>query len=613
MFRFIALAWDLAIPAHAATASRLGMELRCHPHWTPAFVRPGLQVYIRDARPGTNGHYGIGADGGVVLGRLFRRRDMNQPLAPDIRFTGDEADRILHSGGRTLVGEYWGRYVAFMRGPTGATRVLRDPSGTLPCFLTRHAGVWIVFSWLEDVLQDLRRVPPPRLSWDGLAGHILFGELAGRETALEGVAQILPGEVVELAAGSERSERREPLWNAVALARMSSDDDLETSTNRLRDTVRGCARSWASCYERILLRLSGGVDSSIVLSCLTQESTPVDVTCLNLHSPGSDSDERHYARLAASRAGRELVERERDTSLRLEDFLNIARTPTPGNYVGRMSAHVDAALAAERGATALFTGAGGDQLLYEIPRWWPAADYLRCRGLDRGFVSAAMNAARLGKVSVWTTIVSAFAERIRPTVPWLQGHKDLPLLGPAAVDKADMTPLSQRFIHPALLQASDLPLGKATQTYYLLYPTPYYDPFQAERAPETVNPLLSQPLVELCLQLPTWVLTHGGRGRALARRAFAADLPKEIATRRSKGGIEEHLKTVLLRNIDFARSMLLDGELVRRGLLDRARVEEALSGRPTTLPSHIGQLHIYVGIEAWLNRWSARPRDVAAA
>src|SRR5258706_1812747 len=113
----------------------------------------------------------------------------------------------------------------------------------------------------------------------------------------------------------------------------------------------------------------------------------------------------------------------------------------------------------------------------------------------------------------------------------------------------------QRSIHPALLQAADLPLAKATQTYYLLYPTPYYDPFHAEDAPETVNPLLSQPLVELCLQLPTWVLTHGGRGRALARRAFATDLPKEVATSRSKGGMEEHLKTILLHNIDFARGM----------------------------------------------------------
>lgn len=610
MFRYIALAWDAAIPARSAAASRLGIELRSRAHWNPVFRGPGLQVYVRDARPGINAHYVLGADRGVILGKLFRRCELHQPFTSDVTLADDDTDRILRSSGRTLVDDFWGRYVAFMQEPSGATRVLRDPTGTLPCFVIRHAGVSIVFSWLEDVLEDLHRVPRPRVNWDGVAGHVLFGELAGHETAIEDITQILPGEVVELGTSTENDAHREQLWSAAGFARMASDADLQTSTSRLRDTVRGCAQSWASCYERILLRLSGGVDSSILLSCLAQASTPSIVTCLNLHSPGSDSDERRYARLAAERAGCELIERERDAAFRLEAILKVARTPTPGNYVGRMSAHIDARLAAELGAMALFTGSGGDQLFFEIPRWWPAADYLRCRGLDRGFVSAAMDAARLGKVSVWSTIVSAFAERLCPTLPWLQGPHDRPLIGPTA---AGMAASAQRFIHPDLLQATDLPLAKATQTFYLLHPTPYYDPFHAENAPETVNPLLSQPLVELCLQLPAWVLTHGGHGRALARRAFAGDLPREIATRRSKGGMEEHIKAVLARNIDFARSMLLDGELVRRGLLDRVRVVEALSGRPTTLPIPSGQLHVYLGIEAWLNRWSERPRGAAAA
>jgi asparagine synthase (glutamine-hydrolysing) len=221
-----------------------------------------------------------------------------------------------------------------------------------------------------------------------------------------------------------------------------------------------------------------------------------------------------------------------------------------------------------------------------------------------------MDAARLGKVSVWTTIASALAERVRRTVAWRPDTTDLPLIGPAS---AAMAAHAHRFVHPDLLRGTDLPLAKATQTFYLLYPTPYYDPFHAGDAPETVNPLLSQPLVELCLRLPSWVLTHGGRGRALARRAFAADLPQEIATRRSKGGMEEHIKAVLLNNIDLARSMLLDGQLVRRGFLDRTRLEAALSGRPTTLPAHIGQLHVYLGMEAWLDRWSERPRHATAA
>ena len=160
-----------------------------------------------------------------------------------------------------------------------------------------------------------------------------------------------------------------------------------------------------------------------------------------------------------------------------------------------------------------------------------------------------------------------------------------------------------RFIHPALIHSPGLPIGKHMQTWALLYPIGYYDPFEEAAAPELVHPLLSQPLVELCLQLPTYLLTQGGRGRALARRAFASELPSEIINRRSKGGLEEHITAVLSRNLAFARSMLLDGELVRRGMLNRVAIEELLSGRPTKLSASPGRIHDLIGVEAWLTRW----------
>lgn len=67
--------------------------------------------------------------------------------------------------------------------------------------------------------------------------------------------------------------------------------------------------------------------------------------------------------------------------------------------------------------------------------------------------------------------------------------------------------------------------------------------------------------------------------------------------------MEEHIKEVLLSNLDFARGMLLDGELARRGMLDRAKVEELLSGRPTALAGPVSQIHALIGVEAWLARW----------
>lgn len=607
MFRYLSLAWDIERTPSAAAAQWLGADLQARPGWTTEVSRPGLLVLTTGSAPGVNGAYPLG-DRGVVLGRLFRRTEFTSvPQTRDVALSEAEQRQAIESRGASLIDGFWGRYVALMASGSGAVDVLRDPGGTLPCFVLDHLGVRIVFSWLEDVLDMLPDLPSPLVSWDGVVAQLLLGDLGGHETALQGVSTVLPGERLRLNGPGDRMNH-ELLWSAPDAASRSLHEDPSFAQERLRETVQATVRAWASCYDGLLMRLSGGVDSSIVLSCLREGDTPARVNCLNYHSPGADSDERHYARLAAGKAGRRLIELERDTSFRLERTLAIARTPTPSNYVGRMTARTDAQTAADCSAAAMFTGGGGDQLFFEFLTWWPAADYLQVRGLDRGFAAVAVDAARLGRTSVWQVLRHAFAERLRPSRVTVDVAAQLTLLS----DDTQRTPLATgRFVHPALLRPAKVPIGKLTQAWQLMHPGSYYDPLEREAAPETVHPLLSQPLVELALKLPTWELTRGGHGRALARRAFADGLPPEIATRRAKGGMEEHVRLVLLRNLDFARSMLLDGCLVRQGILDRKRVEAALENRPTATMTHLGEIHICIGIEAWLQAWASRRRTAA--
>jgi len=596
MFRYIALAWNESLPQSTAIAQKLSLELQHHVGWKAAVLRPGLHVFATGAKPGTNDIWPLQDGRGVLLGKLFRRTELDSAAAPSASINDADLKGILDSSGRDLVDSFWGRYVAFLPSASGATLVMRDPSGALPCFRIRHHGVSILFSWLEDALQLLAHLALPTVNWDALTVHVHRGALGGRETALAEISQIIPGEVLDL-----DTERSALLWNAVDIARIPTRYDAAEASQLLARTVRSCTRAWASCYDTLLIRLSGGVDSSILLSCLAPGGTPADVICINYHSPGADSDERQYAMMTAGHIGRDLLLRERDPGFRIERALQIARMPSPVAYVGCMNTASDARLASAHAATAMFTGAGGDALFYELPRWWPAADYLHDNGLDAGFPAAALDAARLGRLSVWRTLALALREGIHPDLSARFSRKPHPLL---VDDRVAATAAQQRFMHPALSEAALLPIGKYMQTTALLHPIGYYDPFEQAAAPELVHPLFSQPLVELCLRLPTYLLARGGRGRALARRAFAADLPPQIANRRSKGGMEQHIKAVLDANIDLVRGLLLEGELSRRGILDRSKVEALLSGRPTALTCSPSQIHGLVAVEAWLCRWT---------
>lgn len=596
MFRYIGFSWAPSCEVPTELASRLADRLKAA-GWRGAFSSAGLKVYITGNRRGVNDSYLLPSGGGLVLGRLFRRHETSTPHSCDIELTDQEADRIVRSDGQALIDHFWGRWIAFLPSWTGEARVLRDPTGTLPCYRLELEGLSIAFSWLEDLI-DLMGIARPAINWDAVAAVLVFGRLGGRETALDGVSQVLPGELTVL---STRPTPARPLWRAIDVARRPVDPDLDLAARMLRDVTTQCIRSWMACYDNIVLRLSGGVDSAILLGCLFSPAPTASVLCLNYFSPGSDSDERRYARLAATRVGCPLVERQRDLGFHLGEVMNPALTPAPGSYIGRMgSDRMDAEVARAHEAPVIFTGAGGDQLFEEVRCTWTAADYLQLRGVDRGFPAAVLDAARLGEVSFWKSLRLAFRDRFATHDP-MAGAGQYVTLVPRSVIEATLE-RAQRFIHPGLLEAFDLPIGKLAQLRALISPFDYYNPFAAATSPELVHPLMSQPLLELSLALPTYLLTCGGRGRGLARESFADRLPPEIAVRRSKGGTEEHVTSVLQRSLPLARHLLLDGELARRALLDRPRVEATLAGRPSTSDAYVTEVHTCIAVETWLQR-----------
>jgi len=600
MFRYFGFSWNVAVATQVAVAQRLEDAIRCAEGWQSAHASPGLRVFTLGSRAGVNESYPLPRSSGVVLGHLFRRWDSGPP-SRHVDLSAGEGERILQTEGRALVDDYWGRYIAVIRPGGTGTFVLRDPSGTLPCFQKEIEGIAFLFSWLEDLLAFAPRLPALQVNWSAIAAFIALRSLGGRETALEGLSQVLPGQLTPL---GDADTAPVTLWSATAIAGNSIEPEPGVAAAQLRQEVIDCVHAWASLYDAMLLRLSGGVDSAILLGGLSARPATMPITCLNYHSPGSDGDERGYARLAAAKAGLELIERERDAGVRLEDVVAVSRTPVPEIYVGRMGADlIDAEVASAHRARAMFTGGGGDQLFFQLRCTWPAADYLSRHGPDRKFVRLAVEAARLGNVSLWQSMWRAVADQRFRHDPVKDLGGTLTLVHRDAIDDVHI----ERYIHPELSGDSGLPIGKFHHVQMLLHPAGYYDPYVREGAPELVNPLLSQPLVELCLRLPTWLLTQGGKGRGLARRAFAADLPREIATRQSKGGMGSYVTTVFRRNLSFARDLLLDGLLVRHGLLDKQRLEAALAGRLSSLGGSVGEIHHCIAIEAWLRQFIDTP------
>lgn len=604
MFKYIALLWSESGSREPIDAAHtLAHRLQSNAAWKPALLRPGLNVFCRDVRQGSSEIHLLQDAAGVILGTVFEQCEAAATSAlPKKIFSADASRKAVESGCQSLIDTCWGRYVAFAHdSQKQCSYVLRDPTGGLPCFQLELGGLNVLFSSVQDVVE--LGLAHPEVDMDFIAERVAKLLVNSRQTALKGIRTLLAGERLELQSGRTK---RHFAWNALEVAQHDVIEDRDLAARELRRITKVCVHSWAACYPALIHKLSGGLDSSIVLGCLQDAPAHPAITCLNYHDAGTASDERGFARLSAARAAVPLLERERTTAVQLDRMLDMTLSEAPTFYLGALqNGRAEAALAAEIGARAYFSGNGGDQLFYQAQGSLSAADYLHMHGVNRRFIEVSLDAALVEHRSIWYVMRNAYRQRRSPLAASSGTMTQRALLGPAALKPAHEP---QRFDHPLFLASGHFPPGKFLQAAGLCMPPEFYDPLGQPDDPEPVQPLMSQPLLELCLRIPTYVLTHSGWDRAAARQAFRADVPREILRRRTKGRLEDNVLQILGRNLPTARSMLLDGEMVRAGLLDRRAVEEVLSGRPTRTPATMGEIFDHLGIEAWLRKWAALTR-----
>src|SRR5581483_8787766 len=383
MYRYMALLWD---PARSGPAARaLSDRLRASAtRWLQVMAAPGVEVFHAGQGMGPSDACLLPHGGGAVLGTLFSRGSGGAASSRVTELDEAEAARIVATGGKHLLEKYWGRYVAVVRArETSDAWVLRDPSGSLPCWYTGYDGIAMVCSDIEDC-RELGALTFT-VNWDYITGRVAHAVLQVRDTALNEVSEIQPGERLCSGGGAVT---RDMVWNPLEIAQTAPLDSPEAATALLRAATLDCIHAWASCYDGVVHNLSGGLDSSIVLSCLESAPSRPRVTCLNYYSRGPNEDERRYARLMAQHVGVELVEHEPDpTGVRLEELHQLRRSPRPWFYLYELQhARFEASLAEQHGATAMFSGSGGDSVFYQARGDLAVCDFVLDHGLGRGLL-----------------------------------------------------------------------------------------------------------------------------------------------------------------------------------------------------------------------------------
>lgn len=534
---------------------------------------------------------------GAVVGSLFHRHGSARALTQNGQDSSGaasqvEIDQLLH--------RYWGSYVAVARQKDGII-VQPDPVGTMPCYYHDH-GDYVAFASEPAILQDAA-ILSISIDWQALGRHLVYYELPFAETALLGVRRLVPGTaaVVEPMGVLER-----PTWSPWPFVDPAPNPHQDSDAERLERVIRHCVGGMVSLYPQSLFSISGGLDSSILAAAAAGRSA-VPPACLTLFTDDPLGDERDYARCLADHLGSGLIEER----YRMED-VDIGRSASAHKGIpsGRApSLAYNAALrraAAVTGAQAIMMGAGGDNIFFHHQSTRPVVDRLRSEGAGLGVFRTLLDISAATQSSVFTAGRQAlrFAFRRWPAYGW-RPHS-LYMADDASQSIAADPPSHSWLAAPA----HGLP-GKAAHVAMILRIHNHLDMLDRADGLAVLNPLMAQPIVELCLSIPSWKWIEAGSNRAPARKAFAAHLPQKILDRRLKGGPDAFAGEILARHAVEARQRILDGHLLVQAILDRRRLEQDLGddlGRRS--PHFVRLLHI-LDTEAWIGHWQARSPKAA--
>jgi asparagine synthase (glutamine-hydrolysing) len=557
----------------------------------------------------------IGDDRGVILGTLFQIPDSGDcsVSAPIRSLSRSDSEEILSSMGRSLIASFWGYYVAALQYPEqGSAVVLRAPVSPLACLHIERNTLSIFFSYLDDCI-DLE-LASLSINWDSVIAQVVGGDYLTNETAINEVEDIECGQSIEC---RPNGRLRRSYWDPRSLLGDRAPTTFGEATQAIRHTTDYCVSALSYPHDRILVQLSGGLDSSIVLSSLCRVPRKTSITSVNYYSEGS-GDERLFARHMANAVKCRLEERQRNQELDLRRFLDCNRTVRPVlNFSAPDVEPRNSALARELRATAIFDGELGDNVFGSHPRPGTLVECLRQTGAGREFFRFAIDYSILSKQLLWRTLVLARHEALSVSAePDFSASRELQrVLGEQRGGVALLASneaqdhhhkMEDRFLHPWLRQSRGISPGSHALLFGLITVTSatYHSPFSGPDGPIRVSPFVSQPLVEVSLRLPAHLHCKYAQDRSVARAAFADVLPQEILGRGlGKGGPGLWAKDAVERNAAFLREFLLDGILAQRRLIDRKKLERVLSPRIAKSSIIVGDIFAKLYIESWLRRW----------
>lgn len=390
-----------------------------------------------------------------------------------------------------------GMYAIAIHDPENARLVIsRDPFGIKPLYYGATRDGFVFASEFQAFLKA--GICSAKVRSEARDSLLQMQFTSGAETLLEGVYRVLPGETLVVEKGE--------VVNRIVLGSLPTRDIQTRRTDTALEQLDQVLMDSVDVHQRsdvpYGMFLSGGIDSSVILSLMTRlNNAPVQAYTIGFSGSGVH-DERDHARTVAKAAGAD----HHEVDFSQNDFWNLlpeiaAAMDDPAADYAVLPTYKLASEVHKAGLKVVLSGEGGDELFGGYGRYRRAMRpaLLGGRQMRQSGVLDGMGILRDGG-KAWRNAYDAAAEVIPADYTRLQKAQ--------AHDCADWLP------NDLLLK-----LDRCLMAHGVEGRVPFLDPKVADFA----------------FNLPDAMKTKSGRGKWLLRKWLDNNLPEAAAFSKKRG------------------------------------------------------------------------------
>ena len=553
----------------------------------------------------------------VYNGELYNYRALRAELtARGARFTTRSDTEVVleawRSWGPRALGRFRGMFAFGLHDERSGELVLaRDPLGIKPLYyLSRGEGL-VFASELKALVAALGselRVQP-----GALIASMLYYWLPEQRCAIDGVAKLPPGSWARIRPG--KAPMIQQYWNVAEVAATAAAGPPAD----LRDVVEDSVAAHLVADVPISSFLSGGLDSSIVTVLAHQADQKIDAYTITFRAQDQRfeamPDDAIYARKVAQRYGISLheIEISPDVVATLPRIVDVLDEPIGDPAAINTLLMCEAARG--RGVKVILSGMGADELFGGYRKHVAcrlAGHYGQLPGPARGFCRwladrAPVSAGGRGlRYSRWAKRFLTFAElpeepRFRRSYTLYDGPELASLVSPdlagyvgAVLDEhADV-------YHDNVLSDEVNRMCLADARLFLPgLNLAYTDRASMAASVEVRVPFVDPIVTKAAFSLPGNAKVRRGHGKIALKQAARSWLPPEIIGR-PKASFSAPLRAWVRGDLaEVINDVLVDGELVRSGMIRRTGLMQLISDDKAGREDRSKQIWQLLTLEVW--------------